>query len=134
MLLASRVSGLQRTQTLAMFAVGLAGLLYIAERRNPQRWTRPWSTNQALLEMLTAVSFLRLISLPGWMPAPTRAPAACGAPCSGCISSASVINLSAVMILGDPPVAPRTDDAAAGGRAVARFRAGLALVAVLCPR
>ena len=40
-LLASRVSGLQRTQTLAMFAVGLAGLLYAWLSGGNRSWTRP---------------------------------------------------------------------------------------------
>ncbi|MCB1819374.1 MAG: hypothetical protein KDI77_15750, partial [Gammaproteobacteria bacterium] len=54
-LLASRVSGLQRTQTLAMFAVGLAGLLYAWLNGGDAQLDKALSTNQALLAMLTAV-------------------------------------------------------------------------------
>ena len=102
-LLASRVSGLQRTQTLAMFAVGLAGLLYAWLSGGSPQLDKALSTNQALLAMLTAVSFLRLISLPGVDAgeADPRGRAALWRTLFGVHLFGSVINLSAVMILGD---------------------------------
>ena len=64
LLLAGRVSGLQRTQTLLMFAVGASGLLYAWLGGGQPQWQKALSSNQALLAMLAGVSFLRLISLP----------------------------------------------------------------------
>lgn len=102
-LLVRRVSGLQRTQTLAMFVVGLAGLLYAWLSGGVVQLDKALSTNQALLAMLAAVSFLRLISLPevdAGEPDP-RGRAALWRTLLGVHLFGSVINLSAVMILGD---------------------------------
>jgi len=103
LLLAGRVGGLQRTQTLAMFAVGMAGLLYAWLSGGVPQLDKALSANQALLAMLAAVSFLRLISLPevdAGEPDP-RGRAALWRTLLGVHLFGSVINLSAVMILGD---------------------------------
>jgi len=103
LLLARRVSGLQRSQTLAMFAVGIAGLMYAWLSGGVPQLEKALSTNQALLAMLAAVSFLRLISLPevdAGEPDP-RGRAALWRTLLGVHLFGSVINLSAVMILGD---------------------------------
>lgn len=103
LLLARRVSGLQRTQTLAMFAVGAAGLVYAWLSGGVAQLDKALSANQALLAMLAAVSFLRLISLPevdAGEPDP-RGRAALWRTLLGVHLFGSVINLSAVMILGD---------------------------------
>lgn len=103
MLLASRVLGLQRVQTLAMFLVGLAGMLYAALLGADPQLEKALATNQALLAMLASVSFLRLISLPEvdrGEPDP-RGRGALWRTLFGVHLFGSVINLSAVMILGD---------------------------------
>jgi hypothetical protein len=103
LLLAGRVSGLQRTQTLLMFAIGAAGLSYAWLSGGQPQWQKALSTNQALLAMLAGVSFLRLISLPAvdaGEPDP-RGRAALWRTLLGAHLFGSVINLSAVMILGD---------------------------------
>ena len=103
LLLAGRVSGLQRTQTLLMFATGAAGLSYAWLSGGQPQWQKALSTNQALLAMLAGVSFLRLISLPAvdaGEPDP-RGRAALWRTLLGVHLFGSVINLSAVMILGD---------------------------------
>ena len=102
LLLASRLKGLQRTQTLIMLAVGAAGLAYAAIADGQAQWDRALSTNQALLAMLAGVSFLRLISLPevdAGEPDP-RGPRSLWRTLLGVHLFGSVINLSAVMILG----------------------------------
>ena len=103
LLLAGRVSGLQRTQTLLMFAVGASGLLYAWLGGGQPQWQKALSSNQALLAMLAGVSFLRLISLPAvdaGEPDP-RGRSALWRTLLGVHLFGSVINLSAVMILGD---------------------------------
>lgn len=103
LLLARSVSGLQRTQTLGMLVVGLAGLSYAWLSGGMPQLAKALSTNQALLAMLAAVSFLRLISLPevdAGEPDP-RGRVALWRTLLGVHLFGSVINLSAVMILGD---------------------------------
>ena len=102
-LLASRVRGLQRMQTLAMLAVGGGGLVYAWSVDGMPQLDKALSTNQALLAMLASVSFLRLITLPeadAGEPDP-RGPGALWRTLFGVHLFGSVINLSAVMILGD---------------------------------
>jgi hypothetical protein len=103
MLLAPLVNGLQRTQTLAMFAVGVAGLLYAWASGGVVQLDKALSTNQALLAMLAAVSLVRLISLPevDAGEADPRGRAALWRTLLGVHLFGSVINLSAVMILGE---------------------------------
>jgi hypothetical protein len=103
LLLAGRVRGLQRTQTLVMLLVGTAGLIYAAYVGGEAQLGKALEANQALLAMLAGVSFLRLISLPA-VDVAERNPR--GAPALwrtllGVHLFGSVINLSAVMILGD---------------------------------
>lgn len=102
LLLAARVGGMQRVQTLAMFAVGFAGLVFAAPGGDAQ-WERALATNQALLAMLAAVTFLRLISLPevGAGETDPRGRAALWRTLLGVHLFGSVINLSALLILGD---------------------------------
>ena len=63
-LLARRVTGLQRIQTLAMLLVGGAGLIYAGLAGGEAQLEKALVGNQALLAMLAGVSFLRLVSLP----------------------------------------------------------------------
>ena len=103
LLLAGRVRGLQRTQTLLMLAVGGLSLGYAAWIGGSPQLDKALATNQALLAMLAAVSFLRLISLPevdAGEPDP-RGRGALWRTLFGVHLFGSVINLSAVMILGD---------------------------------
>ena len=103
LLLAARVRGLQRTQTLLMLTVGVLGLAYAAWVGGTPQLDKALATNQALLAMLAAVSFLRLISLPevdAGEPDP-RGSGALWRTLFGVHLFGSVINLSAVMILGD---------------------------------
>ncbi len=103
LLLARRVTGLQRTQILLMVLVGAAGLLYVGLGGGEVLLAKALSSNQALLAMLVGVSFLRLISLPE-VDAGEADPKGVGAlwrTLLGVHLFGSVINLSAVMILGD---------------------------------
>lgn len=102
-LLTARVRGLQRTQTLLMLLVGGLGLGYSAWVGGVPELGKALATNQALLAMLAAVSFLRLISVPE-VDAGEVDPCGRGAlwrTLFGVHLFGSVINLSAVMILGD---------------------------------
>lgn len=101
--LTARVRGLQRVQTLLMIAVGSAGLMFAVLQGGDAQLGKALSSNQALLAMLAGVSFLRLISLPGVdadEPDP-RGPRALWRTLLGVHLFGSVINLSAIMILGD---------------------------------
>ncbi len=102
-LLAGRVHGQQRTQTLAMLLVGAAGLVYAWSAGGQAQLGKALEANQALLAMLAGVSFLRLISLPAADAAERnpRGPGALWRTLLGVHLFGSVINLSAVMILGD---------------------------------
>jgi len=102
-LLAPRVTGLQRIQTLAMLLVGGAGLLFSWAGSTPVQFGKALAGNQALLAMLAGVSFLRLVSLPA-VDAGEADPSGAGAlrrTLLGVHLFGSVINLSAVLILGD---------------------------------
>jgi len=102
-LLVPRVVGLQRIQTLAMLLVGGAGLLYGWLVAGQLPLEKALVGNQALLAMLAGVSFLRLVSLPSAEAGevdPRGAPAL-RRTLLGVHLFGSVINLSAVMILGD---------------------------------
>ena len=88
---------------LLMLGVGAAGLLYAMLDGGWVQWGKALATNQALLAMLAGVSFLRLISLPE-VDAGEDDPRGRGAlwrTLFGVHLFGSVINLSAVMILGD---------------------------------
>lgn len=103
LLLASRLRGLQRIQTALMMAVGASGLGYAALSGGTPLWAAAIGNNQALLAMLAGVTFLRLISLPevdAGEPDP-RGVKALWRTLLGVHLFGSVINLSAVMILGD---------------------------------
>ena len=102
-LLARRVTGLQRIQTLAMLLVGGTGLLYGWISGGPVQLEKALVGNQALLAMLAGVSFLRLVSLPAVDAgeADPRGRTALFRTLLGVHLFGSVITLSAVMILGD---------------------------------
>mgnify|MGYP001827837464 CR=1 FL=1 len=102
-LLAPRVVGLQRIQTLVMLAIGCAGLLYAGIHGGEPQWSKVLVGNQALLAMLAGVSFLRLVTLPqsAAEELDPRGPGALRRTLLGVHLFGSVINLSAVMILGD---------------------------------
>lgn len=103
LLLIGRVRGAQRIQVAAMFGVGLAGLMWGSARGVEAQWDKALSANQALLAMLAAVSFLRLITVPAaervdHLPLGRKA---LWRTLFGVHFFGAVINLSAVMILGD---------------------------------
>lgn len=103
LLLIPRVLGLQRIQTVAMLLVGGAGLLFAWFGGGVVQLGKALVGNQALLAMLAGVSFLRLVSLPEVDAGEVdpRGPAALRRTLLGVHLFGSVINLSAVMILGD---------------------------------
>jgi hypothetical protein len=103
LLLFAQVNGLQRAQTLVMLLVGAIGLGYAWSQGHSPEWDKALATNQAMLAMLAGVTFLRLISLPETQAgeADPRGRAALWRTLMGVHLFGSVINLSAVMILGD---------------------------------
>ena len=103
LLLANRLAGMQRLQVLLMLAVGGVGLSYAAWKGSELPLASAFANNQALLAMLAGVTFLRLVSLPevdAGEPDP-RGRGALWRTLFGVHLFGSVINLSAVMILGD---------------------------------
>ncbi|MCG8427633.1 MAG: hypothetical protein MI754_09785 [Chromatiales bacterium] len=109
LLLMGHLQGLQRTQTVIMFLLGSAGLLYGMTTLPGISFEKAIATNQALLAMLAAVSFLRLITLPTADKLETNptGSAALWRTLFGVHLFGAVINLSAVMILGDRLAAKR---------------------------
>lgn len=103
MLLVTRVRGLARIQMFVMLGIGIAGLIYTAAIGGDMQLAKAISANQALLAMLAGVTFLRLISLPAVDAGEhdPRGPHALWRTLFGVHLFGSVINLSAVMILGD---------------------------------
>jgi len=103
LLLSRRVVGLQRIQTLAMLLVGSGGLMFAGLSGGPMLLEKAVAGNQALLAMLAGVSFLRLVSLPSVDAGEgdPHGPPALRRTLLGVHLFGSVINLSAVMILGD---------------------------------
>jgi len=102
-LLVPRVIGLQRIQTLVMLLLGGAGLLFAFQSGGEVQLEKALVGNQALLAMLAGVSFLRLVSLPAVDTGEVdpRGLAALARTLLGVHLFGSVINLSALMILGD---------------------------------
>ena len=107
LILLPAIRGPARLQILIMFSVGAAALSWAASTGRPTDWEPVLSSNQALLAMLAAVSFLRLIALPatesGARHAETtpRGPAALTSTLLGVHLFGAVINLSALTIMGD---------------------------------
>ncbi|WP_078486515.1 hypothetical protein [Solemya velesiana gill symbiont] len=102
-LLFVQVKGLGRTQALVLLGVGLAAMTWGVANGAAVPLEKALSTNQALLAMLAAVSFLRLVILPEATTEeqlPTG-PKALWRTLLGVHFFGAVINLSAVMILGD---------------------------------
>ena len=58
------VKGLARLQILTMLGVGAISLAWAASMGRATDWESMLASNQALLSMLAAVSFLRLVTLP----------------------------------------------------------------------
>lgn len=103
LLLVSRIKGLQKTQSLIMLLIGLAGLAYGLYHSGSAQLEKAITTNQSLLAMLAAVSFLRMVTLPT-AETDEKLPvgrAALWRTLLGVHLFGAVINLSAVMILGD---------------------------------
>ena len=97
------VKGLARLQILGMLGLGAAALAWAASTGRTTDWEPVLASNQALLAMLAAVSFLRLVTLPASAaddPTP-RGPGALRTTLLGVHLFGSVINLSALMIIGD---------------------------------
>lgn len=97
------VKGLQRSQVLAMFAVGVACMGWAASQGVSPRVLQALTANQALLSMLAAVSFLRLISV---LREDTREVLPTGRTALwrtlfGLHFLGAVINMSALMIVGE---------------------------------
>ncbi len=102
-MLARYLTGVLRIQVVAMLALGVAGLLWGSLQGANPRLEQAVSANQALLAMLAGVSFLRLIALPRAgrgesLPVGARA---LWRTLLGVHFFGAIINLSAVMILGE---------------------------------
>jgi hypothetical protein len=108
------VRGPARVQILAMLGVGIAAQVWALGAGGGADWAGMASANQALLAMLAAVSFLRLAAMPGASGPEDQAADRAGREVAGAAGAralvstllavhllGSVINLSAVMILGD---------------------------------
>lgn len=103
LLLANRLVGAQRLQVIVMLLVGGAGVLWGLAAGGSLPLEGLLASNQALLAMLAAVTFLRLVSLP-----PTdyeerlpMGPHALWRTLLGVHLFGAVINLSSIVILGD---------------------------------
>lgn len=103
MLLARRLRGALRIQVVAMLTVGVAGLVWGTVQGSSSRLIAAISSNQILLAMLVGVSFLRLIALPSVARRETLPEGrhALWRTLFGVHLFGAVINLSAVMILGE---------------------------------
>lgn len=98
-----RVRGVQRLQTLAMLVLGSAGLVWVYWRHEALPWRQVLIANEALIAMVSAVTFLRLIAQPSSGPdeALPRGRGAMRQTLFGVHLFGSVINYSAVPIFGD---------------------------------
>ena len=103
MLLAARLQRAQRVQTVLMIGVGAVCLSYAVLHDGQAQWLKALSANQALLAMLAGVSFLRMISVPEVDAGESdpKGRVALLRTLVGVHLFGAVINLSAVMILGD---------------------------------
>jgi len=103
LLLFPRVSRAQRIQILVMFTVGVFGMVWGMAHDLDSGLGKALTSNQAILSMLAAVSFLRLVALP---PAGTeerlpRGRSAFWRTLFGVHLFGAVINFSAIGIVGD---------------------------------
>jgi hypothetical protein len=98
-----RVRGVQRLQTLAMLVLGSAGLAWAYWRHEALPWRQVFVANEALIAMVSAVTFLRLIAQPASGPneALPRGRGAMLRTLFGVHLFGSVINYSSVPIFGD---------------------------------
>jgi hypothetical protein len=101
--LVSGVRGIPRVQAVVMLVLGGLGLLYGVFKQGSADYFKAIAANQALLSMLASVSFLKLITLPSTdevdiLPTGKQA---MWRTLLGIHLFGAVINLSAVMIVGD---------------------------------
>jgi len=101
-LLWPRLDTAQRSLALVLAGLGVAGLVWGASRTGGVDWTGALARNHAMLAMIAAVTFLRLVSVPQRAEAPGPAGgAAFRRTLLGLHLFSAVINVSAVMIVGD---------------------------------
>ncbi len=105
LLLWSALAVAQRRQVAVLAGLGIAGLVFAAARGVPLDLARIALQNHLILSMLAAVSFLRLVALPdlaeGESDRLPRGPAAMLRTLVGVHLFGAVINLSAVVVMGD---------------------------------
>ena len=108
-LLAGRLRGAARIQVLGMLGVGTVGMVWGAAAGNPPSLGRVFSANQQLLAMLVGVTFLRLVALPnqGRSEALPKGARSLWRTLFGVHFFGAVINLSAVMIVGERQAASK---------------------------
>ena len=104
-LLWSALSLSQRRQVMVLAGLGMAGLVFAASRGVTLDPARILLQNHLILSMLAAVSFLRLVAMPtlaeGERDLLPRGPAAMLRTLAGVHLFGAVINLSAVVVIGD---------------------------------
>ena len=102
LLLVAGLNRFQRVQSGLMFAVGAAGLVYAASRGDFSWWAAVRGGNHALLAMLSAVTFLRLITNTGAdnLPLPRGRRAVLQTLAATHLFGA-VINISAPVLIGE---------------------------------
>ena len=104
LLLSYRLGRRQRLQSAWLIGLGVAGLAWGTLRGAPLNFTQILASNQGLVSLLAAVSFLRLVTHPdagnGDAP-PPRGRKALWRTLIGVHLFGAVINLSTVVILGD---------------------------------
>ena len=104
LLLSYRLGQRQRRQSAWLIGLGLAGMIWGVLQGMPLRLDQALASNQGLVGLLAAVSFLRLVTRPGGTgdsePLP-RGRRALWRTLLGVHLFGAVINLSTVVILGD---------------------------------
>lgn len=102
-LLAHRASRGQVVQIGTIVALGLAAIAFALSHGASPPWPRLLDANAGLLTMIASVSFLRLVALPGDMPAAAirHGPAAFRRTMAGVQIFGTFINISAPILIGD---------------------------------
>lgn len=105
LLLWPRIPRRQKRQAVVLAVLGLAGLVFAAWQGAPAQAHKVASQNHLILCMLAGVTFLRLVSMPAIASGETeRLPRGRGAlmrTLAGVHAFGAVINLSAVVVIGD---------------------------------
>jgi hypothetical protein len=104
LLLSYRLGRRQRIQSAWLIGIGIAGIAWGTLRGAPLNLTQILASNQGLVSLLAAVSFLRLVTRPGAAnldAPPPRGRKALWRTLIGVHLFGAVINLSTVVILGD---------------------------------